>query len=423
MQKRFGDMEAHNAQAPVADETNEQRKGKGGGRKRSRKRKPPRTHMKKREQELRKTHAQRKGGEEQQQRIGRILKAVEQAGGDEAALGRVLTAEQADSGQQVEDEWQAQYRGRAALYWDHVYRNKTVNYFKDRHYFAVEFSELMSGSPVVLELGCGVGNSAFPLLEANQRMTLMACDLSAEAIDLMKAKEEYTKYEGRCLAFVCNILDTAEGAARERKQAESNQTEAKGDAKPAALEDHISSAVQTLGLRAVSSSTGSSSSTTTTTTTTTSSSSSGEGDKGSSLSSQGASGGETAAAAQDGEQYLDFITMVFVLSAIPPEAMRTLLQRMFALLKPGAMLLLRDYGQFDLAQFRFQDFQKMGDNFYVRGDGTMAYFFEQQELRRLFQAAGFEVLQCEYKVDVKTNHQRDIKMKRVWVQGKFRKPV
>ncbi len=65
----------------------------------------------------------------------------------------------------------------------------------------------------------------------------------------------------------------------------------------------------------------------------------------------------------------------------------------------------------------------MSENFYVRGDSTMAYFFERQQLQGLFQEAGFEVMQCEYKVDAKTNHQRDLKMTRVWLQGKFRKPL
>jgi hypothetical protein len=72
--------------------------------------------------------------------------------------------------------------------------------------------------------------------------------------------------------------------------------------------------------------------------------------------------------------------------------MAALIQRMYALLKPGGMLLLRDYGQFDLAQFRFQDFQKMSENFYVRGDGTMAYFFERQQLQVRIDAPPMHIL-------------------------------
>ena len=61
--------------------------------------------------------------------------------------------------------------------WDIFYKNNTTNFYKDRHYLAREFSELAealeaskakadSGKEIVLlDLGCGVGNAFWPLVE------------------------------------------------------------------------------------------------------------------------------------------------------------------------------------------------------------------------------------------------------------------
>ena len=47
----------------------------------------------------------------------------------------------------------------------------------------------------------------------------------------------------------------------------------------------------------------------------------------------------------------------------------------FQVLKPGGAVLIRDYGLYDHAMLRFAKGHKLGECFYVRQDGTRAYYF------------------------------------------------
>ncbi|XP_036042014.1 mRNA N(3)-methylcytidine methyltransferase METTL8 isoform X3 [Onychomys torridus] len=191
----------------------------------------------------------------------------------------------------------------------------------------------------VLEVGCGAGNSVFPILNTLQNFPgsfLYCCDFASEAVQLVKSHASYS--EARCSAFVHDVCDD-------------------GLAYP--FPDGV----------------------------------------------------------------LDAVLLVFVLSSIHPGRMQAVVHRLSRLLKPGGMLLFRDHGRYDNAQLRFKKGRCLSENFYVRGDGTRAYFFTKGEVHRMFCEAGLHEKQNLVDHRLQVNRKKQVVMHRVWVQGKFQKPL
>lgn len=79
--------------------------------------------------------------------------------------------------------------------WDLFYKRNSTHFFKNRHWITREFPELCQAileidlsRPVLLEVGCGVGNTVFPLLEENTSLFIHACDFSPRAVEFVKVK-------------------------------------------------------------------------------------------------------------------------------------------------------------------------------------------------------------------------------------------
>jgi tRNAThr (cytosine32-N3)-methyltransferase len=123
------------------------------------------------------------------------------------------------------------------------------------------------------------------------------------------------------------------------------------------------------------------------------------------------------------EGSLDAITAIFVLSALKPASLLGAFSKLHSSLRPGGLLLFRDYARYDLTQLRLKPNRLIDDDFYFRGDGTSVYFFTEAKLRELAEAAGFVVIECRIDRRIITNRQRKIKMYRNWIQAKFMKKL
>ena len=78
-----------------------------------------------------------------------------------------------------------------------------------------------------------------------------------------------------------------------------------------------------------------------------------------------------------------------------------------------------------MAQLRFKNGRLLRDNFYIRGDGTRVYFFTSEEIANMFTARapqpGFALEQNAVDRRLIVNRKKQLKMYRIWMQGKFRK--
>jgi len=254
------------------------------------------------------------------------------------------------------------FNSNPAKWWDMFYKNNRENFFKDRKWLQQEFPILSAATakdygPVkVVELGCGAGNTLFPVLQQNTNpaFCIHGCDFSANAVAVVKEQPLYVEHspKGSVVASVydLSVLDTL----------------------PEGIEP----------------------------------------------------------------ESVDIVIMVFVFSALAPNQWIPALGNIRHMLKKGGMVLFRDYGRGDLAQVRFKAGRYLDENFYIRGDGTRVYFFEESQLREMFTGkfevdsdlpgrdtedgyGGFTVDSLGTDKRMLVNRTRKLKMYRRWMQAVF----
>ncbi|KAJ8103270.1 S-adenosyl-L-methionine-dependent methyltransferase [Lipomyces tetrasporus] len=92
------------------------------------------------------------------------------------------------------------YMSNPSRYWDLFYRNNRSNFFKDRKWLQLEFPSIYakataadSGPKTILEVGCGAGNTLFPIFAANKNpeLKIVGVDFSHRAVELVRESPEF----------------------------------------------------------------------------------------------------------------------------------------------------------------------------------------------------------------------------------------
>ncbi|KAI1131977.1 methyltransferase [Nemania abortiva] len=278
----------------------------------------------------------------------------------------------------VSDFDKNRFNSDPARFWNMFYKNNTANFFKNRKWLQQEFPVLHTvtaedaGPRIILEVGAGAGNTAFPILahNKNSKLKLHACDFSKKAVEVMRSHAEYnTEF------MQADVWDVA------------------SEELPPGVEENT----------------------------------------------------------------VDVVLMIFIFSALSPLQWDQAVRNIHRVLKPGGQVCFRDYGRGDLAQVRFKKGRYLDENFYIRGDGTRVYFFERDELARIWSGVSNETSANDSKdgagdttpdtpahkpptattaakesqlfdieelgVDRRmlVNRAKKLKMYRCWMQGRFRK--
>jgi SAM-dependent methyltransferase len=120
---------------------------------------------------------------------------------------------------------------------------------------------------------------------------------------------------------------------------------------------------------------------------------------------------------------VDHVLCLFVLSAVPPELHVPALMRLRTLLRPGGSVLFRDYCVTDLAADRFKQSSCIAENYYVRQDSTLSYFFDENVLDEAMRGAGFRRVYVRRIERTIVNRKERKEMPRVWLQAIYEVPI
>lgn len=122
--------------------------------------------------------------------------------GDQVAMDQLIEKKHDNP---VSEFWRSKYEKEARRHWDLFYKRNTTNFFKNRYYIENEFDLLRDTNRDlrILEAGCGVGNTIFPLLERNPHLFLYGVDFSPRAIEMVQQHPLYS--HEMCEAHVADL--------------------------------------------------------------------------------------------------------------------------------------------------------------------------------------------------------------------------
>ena len=122
---------------------------------------------------------------------------------------------------------------------------------------------------------------------------------------------------------------------------------------------------------------------------------------------------------------IDIVTVIFVLSAITPKDLPQAVANIASILKPGTgRVFFRDFALGDCASQRLGRRVPgrrsiLSPNFFLRGDGTQALYFDREELISLFERNGFTCLNSKIHEKLVENRKTGCIMNRKWLQAEF----
>lgn len=364
--------------------------------------------------------------------------------------------------------------------WDKFYKTNTSNFFKDRHYLKKEYgpyieelhsflqnkcrdegtsenintsiknapSQHNSQDIVFLELGCGVGNSALPLLAEYSYLKYVATDFSEVAIRFLDEKldiiedfcSEKTFVEKRRMKVLENskinrsLIDFQRSESASAEQEISTNIEntnenkvipkkSKDQLESEALDDFLSNEDLLIPYAK---------------------------NRCNTLVVDASDLERSKIKLNYFRNRCDFILILYCMSAMGPEGHENVAKLAAELCRKHARtvgsskndggakklknketqviypkLFFRDYGKHDWAEMRFCAEKhkkcKLSDNLYTRYDGTLSYFFTKEELEnRVFtKELGFRPIENDYIFREISNRAEAKTMQRIWLQGVF----
>lgn len=261
--------------------------------------------------------------------------------------------------------WQQKFEADNGKKWDIFYKQVEDRFFKHRYWIAREFVELHALLPsvdttvtppsaILLEVGCGVGNTLFPLLAKFPSLITYGFDVSKRAIQHIEGTDKYKQlspyaehnagagHVNRLHVAVFDITQTVDS-----------------------VEQYPFKLPQSPPL-----------------------------------------------------QYnaVNYMTCIFVLSSLSLQQVQTTLHNLYQLLAVDGTLFIRDYAIYDLAELRFSPKNKLTDHFYVRRDGTRSQFFDLQRMVEVLIKTGFTVVYHQYVIKEVQNRKSSTVMARRFIQ-------